>query len=93
MIERRRAADKGAFCWLARRASEMWEFIDNRQIDAHIVAAVIIFATLDITAWAMRYAETADRPGLEVAAVIGAVMVPWGGLQAAVIKWYFEARK
>ena len=78
---------------LLAAVARFWTWIDDRQIDAHIVAAVIMWATLEITAWAMRYAETSSRTGLEVAAVIGAVMVPWGGLQAAVIKWYFEARK
>lgn len=78
---------------LLAAVERFWTWIDDRQIDAHIVAVFIMWGTLKITDWAMRYAETADRPGLEVAAVIGAVMVPWGALQAAVVKWYFEARK
>ena len=91
-VGRRRATDGGILCRLALRAAQFWDFIDKRDIDKHAVAAAIMFGTYTITQWAMRFAELGDRPGLEIAAIIGAVVAPYMALQAAAIKWYFDAR-
>ena len=97
MTTGRRATDKHGWqvlaCWLAVRASELWEWIDKRDIDAHMVAGFLLYATYKITAWCMGFAETSARPGMEVAAIIGAILVPWSGLQAVAVKWYFEKRR
>lgn len=92
MIERRRAEDKGALCWLAQRASQAWDWIDARDIDKHAVSLAILWGTVKVTSWAMRFAEHGDRPGLEVAAIIGAVSAPYMALQAAALAFYFKAR-
>lgn len=43
--------------------------------------------------WVLDYVFAhPEKPGLEVAAVVTAIMLPWTPVQAAVIKWYFEAR-
>lgn len=92
MIEQRRGDDRGWLCWLAMRASQAWDWIDHRQIDKHVVALAILYGTILVTRWAMSYAEHGDRPGLEVAAIVAAVIAPYMALQAVAIKWYFEAR-
>lgn len=92
MIEQRRADDKGVLCWMAARLSQAWDWIDNRDIDKHAVSLAILYGTAVVTRWAMRFAEEGDRPGLEVAAIIGAVLAPYMALQAAAIAWYFRAR-
>jgi len=79
-------------CWLALRASEAWDWIDKRDIDKHTVSLAILYGTAVVTRWAMHFAEHGDRPGLEVAAIIGAVLAPYMALQAAAIAWYFKAR-
>lgn len=85
----RRKTD-GWFGWLTR----LWDWVDARDVDKHIVSIVIIFGTFKITQWAMDYAEIyAEKPGLEVAAIIAAVLAPYMALQAAAIKFYFEARQ
>lgn len=84
---RNRSEDQG---WLTRG----WDWIDNRAIDKHIVSIGIFYGTIIVTQWAMRYAElSAVKSGIEVAAVIASIMAPYMALQAAAIKWYFEARK
>jgi len=94
--QNRRAADRrGAralACWLALRASEAWDWVDRRQIDKHFVSLAILYGTVRVTDWAMRFAEEAERPGLEVAAIVGAVIAPYMALQAAAIGFYFRAR-
>ncbi len=53
----------------------------------------IFYGTVKITQWATMYAQIFEtKPGIEVAAVIAAVMAPYMALQAAAIKFYFEAR-
>lgn len=90
---KRRASDKGPLCWLALRAGQFWDFVDKRDIDKHTVSVAIMYGTVKITGWAMLYADLANgKPGLEVAAILGAVLAPWMALQAAAIRWYFEAR-
>jgi hypothetical protein len=93
MSEQRRATDSGLMCRLALRAAQFWDFIDKRDVDKHAVTMVILFGTWELTRWAMHFAAHGDRPGIEVAAIIGAVVAPYMGLQAAAIAWYFKARQ
>lgn len=92
MIEQRRAEDQGWLCWVAARASQFWNFIDARDIDKHFVSLAILYGTTQVTAWSMRFAEHGDRPGIEIAAIIGAVAAPYMALQAAAVSFYFKAR-
>jgi len=90
---RRRATDRGALCMAALRASQFWDWVDKRAIDKHIVSLAILYGTVEITRWAMHYAEASARPGIETAAIIAAVLVPYNALQGAAIGFYFNARK
>lgn len=89
----RRAEDRGWMCLAARRASQFWDFIDRRQIDAYAISVAILAGTIKITDWAMEFVDSHPDIDLSKAAlVIGAVMVPWSGLQAAAVKFLFDAR-
>lgn len=92
MIQQRRSDDRGWLCVVAMRCSQLWDFVDKRDIDKHAVSLAVLFGTVQITAWSMQYATKADRPGLEVAAIIAAVSAPYMALQAAAIAFYFKAR-
>lgn len=83
----------GFWCRTVHHLSQFWDWVDERQIDAHAVNAITMYGTVKITTWAMRFAENGDRPGIEVAAIIAAVSGPWAVLQAALVKFVFEARK
>lgn len=88
-VDRRKVARKADF----KVASRMWDWIDERQIDKHFVSLVIMFGTIIITRWAMAYADAhADKAGLEVAAVMAAILAPYMALQGAAISFYFKAR-
>lgn len=88
----RRRSDDGVLCWIAARAGQFWDFIDKRQIDAYCLSLVILYYTIDIIRWAKAFAS-ATSPSLEGAAVIAAVAAPYMALQAAAIKFLFDARK
>ena len=91
--QQRRATDKGMLCMIALRASQFWDWIDKRSIDKHVVSLGIMVGTIITTSWGMRFAETSTRPGLEVAAIIAAVLAPYMALQGAAIGFYFTQRK
>lgn len=90
----RRADDKGWLCWVALRASQFWEFIDKRNIGKHALSLGIFYGTIKITTWAMTFASGfTTKSGIEVAAVIAAVVAPYMALQAAAVKFYFDVRQ
>lgn len=78
---------------IAAVLSDVWDWIDKRDIDKHIVTLCVLWGTKTLTEWAMVFAVTnAARPGIEVAAIIAAVCTPYMALQAAAIGFYFKAR-
>jgi len=88
-----RASDRGVLCQIALRASQLWDFIDQRQIDAHFLTLFIGWGTYRIMAWSMHFADASTRPGMEVAAILAAVLTPWAAVQGAAVKFYFDARR
>jgi len=77
------------FEWVKR----FWNFVDERDIDKHVVSLIILTGTWKVTSWAMAFAETVhNQPGLEVAAIIAAVAAPYMAMQAAALAFYFKAR-
>lgn len=103
-----RPGDKGFWCAIARRFSDVWDFIDDRDIDKHATAAAIILffmmETVNLTRWGQQaYHAWLDAAkaghaiaGVEVAAVLAAVLGPWSLLTGAVlsftVSFYFKAR-
>jgi hypothetical protein len=73
--------------------SNLWDWIDERDIDKHTLSVGIFYGTIKLSAWAMAFAELhSDKSGIEVAAIIAAVTAPYMALQAAAISFYFKAR-
>lgn len=73
--------------------ARFWDWIDQRDIDKHVLTLCIFWGTARLTDWAMVFAAAhAAKPGMEIAAIIAAVTAPYMALQAAAIKYYFEAR-
>lgn len=94
MIKHRRKTDSGIMCIIAIRAGQLWNFIDRRDIDKHLLSIGIFYGTVRVTMWAMQYADSVDgRPGLEVAAIIAAVLAPYMALQGAALAYYFKSRR
>ena len=57
------------------------------------VLFLTLYWTLDAYRWASDFAMASARPGLEIAAIIGAVLAPISYLQKAVFDAYILARK
>jgi hypothetical protein len=77
--------------WLGK-LGQVWDFVDARDIDKHVVSLAVFYGTVKITNWAMAYASTYAGSS-DVALTIAAVMAPYMALQAAAIHFYFQARK
>jgi hypothetical protein len=84
--QRRRCTDS----WLAR-LGQIWDFIDNRDIDKHLVSIAIFYGTIEIMAWAKAYATT-YAGSADVPLTIAAVVAPYMALQAAAVKFYFDRK-
>jgi len=71
-----------------------WDWIDERDIDKHLVSLAIMYGTIKVTEWSMKYAMTypAEASSAGSAAIIAAVTGPYMVLQAAAIKFYFDSR-
>lgn len=93
--QNRRSDDERRFwCRIAIRATQVWDFIDNRQIDVHAMAWSVFAMTGYVVYWSMEFVwQHPDKPGLEVAAIVGAVNLPITPVLAKVVDWYFNARK
>lgn len=94
MTENRRSTDNGFLCTLALRAGQFWDFVDKRDIDKHLISLAILVGTVIVTRWGMWFAENiTGYTGTEVAMLIAAVLAPYMAMQAAALKFYFEARQ
>ena len=92
MTENRRAEDKGWLCWIALRAGQFWDFIDKRDIEKHAMAWAVMGISAYMVLWIFEFIWENPKSGIDIGAIVAAIMVPWAPVQAAVIKWYFEAR-
>lgn len=79
-------------CRIAQYMSLFWDFVDKRDIEKHAMAWAIVLATIKFGFWTMDFARYSERPGMDIAAIIGAIWLPWSGVQAMVVRWYFTAR-
>lgn len=91
--QRRRADDEGWLCEVALRGSQFFDWVDKRQIDAWSVLVFSLWMTYEVLEWGMDFANGhPEMDGLKMAAIVGAIVAPWVTMQAALVKFYFDAR-
>lgn len=69
-----------------------WEWIDSRGIVRRVSLGFTFYMTYVSFKWAIEYAAASKLPGLEVAAVVAAVLAPISYLQKAVFEAYIGSR-
>lgn len=84
--------DKGILCWCARRAEDLFNFIDRRQVIRRAAFVWILWLNGTVMAWTMDYAWHVNMEGGQIAMVIGAIWGPLAVLTGAVIKFYDQAQ-
>lgn len=75
-----------------------WDWVDDRQIDQHALALVVIWMTWQLMVWSMGFMDRAmgahDAATFAAAAAnVAAVWVPWSPVFALVINWWFQQQK
>jgi hypothetical protein len=95
----RRVTDKGLLAQGAagarRATSTLWDWAEKRKVAAHVVMAVAVTLTIRIVEWVLDfpYDAVGTYTGMEVAAIQAAVLGPWGLMQGAMFKFYYDLVK
>jgi hypothetical protein len=77
---------------IRRFVGEILDFIDKRYIIHRFMSLVGLYLTVHSYLWAIHFAESTARPGVEIAAIIAAITAPISLLQANMFKTYSEHR-
>lgn len=73
-------------------AGNFLDFIDKRQIIRRVAFVWVLWLTGEVVYWTMSFGWYSVRPGLEVAAIIGAIWAPLGVLQGMIFKFYEDQK-
>jgi hypothetical protein len=71
----------------------LFDIVNRQGIVRRFTLGTTIYMTYTATTWAQHYAETSQKSGLEIAAIIGAVTAPLMALQGAAFKHYLSSRQ
>lgn len=77
---------------IAAALSAFWDWVDKRDIDKHLMSWAVFTVTVFLVIWSCHFAMHSPRPGMDVAAILGAVWGPWNLVQGVVVGWYFRTR-
>jgi hypothetical protein len=87
----RRPGDHGFWCVVARRATDVWDFLENRDIFEHLLTVWTLYMVERYTVWCMHFAEAhPDMDGLKMAAILGAVGLALMAFATPVAKFWFN---
>jgi len=94
----RRPEDKTARAIAAHTVKEtsrtFWNWVEYHHFDSLAVILVTLVLTVRVVEWAFDFSYDMETKlgGTDKAAIIAAVMTPWGLMQAALVKWYMELK-
>lgn len=94
----RRAIDQGVATQAAvvtRRASRtFWHWFESHHVDSLVVIVVTLWLTWRVVEWALWFpTETETKlSGVDRAAILGAVLTPWGIMQGLMFKFYVDLK-
>lgn len=75
-----------------RNLESVLDFIDERFIIHRFMSLAGLYLTYHSYMWAVGFATTTQRPGIEIAAIIAAITGPISLLQANMFKTYSNHR-
>jgi hypothetical protein len=71
----------------------LFDVINRQGVVRRAVLGVTVYMTYTATIWAQHFAQTTERSGVDVAAIIGAVTAPLMALQGYAFKHYLNSRQ
>jgi hypothetical protein len=96
--EEQRATERGvagAAMTAARVTSRsFWEWFETHHVDSLAVLIVTLTLTVHIALWALEFPYDIETKlnGTDKAAILAAVLTPWGLMQAALFKFYVDLK-
>jgi hypothetical protein len=97
--EARRLEDKSVVARAAYTAKTtsrtFWNWAEQHHVDSLVVIIVTLSLTVRVVEWAMAYAYAPGTgfSGTDKAAIIAAILGPWGLMQGAMFKFYTDLKK
>ena len=94
----RRAVDKGVVVATAQDAKRtsrtFWSWFESHHVDSLLVIVVTLWLTWRVVEWALWFpTETETKlSGVDRAAILGAVLTPWGIMQGFMFKFYVDLK-
>ena len=79
---------------VAQTSKTFWTWFETHHIDSLAVLGVTLWMTYTIVQWAIDFPYDMDTKlsGTDKAAIIAAVMTPYGLMQAALFKFYVDLK-
>ena len=97
--EGRRIEDKSVMARAAHTAKAssktFWTWAEDHHIDSLVVMIITLGLTYRVVEWSLYfpYAPVAGLSGTDKAAIIAAILTPWGIMQGAMFKFYAELKR
>jgi hypothetical protein len=94
----RRSVDHGVAAVAAKTAARtsktFWNWFESHHIDMLLVLSVTLYLTYTVVDWALWFpTETETKmSGVDRAAILGAVLTPWGIMQGLMFKFYVDLK-
>ena len=94
----RRAADLGVASLAARTVKDtsrtFWSWIECHHVDSLSVIVITLWLSIRVVDFALDFPYSADTglSGTDKAAIIAAVLTPWGLMQAAMFRFYVDLK-
>lgn len=79
--------------WIDEYIGGLFRFMDRYSISRRVTLLGSVWATYDSYTWAKHFAEVSPRTGMEVTAIIAAVLASVTALQGWVLKLYNESKE
>ena len=94
----RRTADRGvasvAVLTAKQTSRSFWRWFEEHHIDRLLVIIVTLYLTIEGVTWALWFPTEMETKltGFDRAAILGAVLTPWGIMQGLMFKFYVDLK-
>ena len=77
-----------------KTSRSFWRWVEEHHVDSFLVLVVTLWLTIRVMDWALEFPYDLDTKlsGVDKAAILGAVLTPWGILQGLMFKFYIDLK-
>lgn len=73
---------------IVRFGTAVFDFIDARYITRRIMTLGTFYIVIRVVDWSLTFAQTSPRSGVDIAAILAAIMMPLNGLMGYMFAQY-----